>query len=671
MEALGVDFEIQSQFVMAPYFPDTFHVCTKVNERPEFPKKHSTSHLVVLTIGYWTLDTGHWTLDTGYWILDIADRQLRRPRLDVQQLPGTGHVYNFGATSSALGFFHVPPLLLMPTGNWTATGQPMFQGDDTALSGKVASCKPSRQLGERYAGTYVKLQLPNGNSRIDERLLQEIIQPVHLDFADRHLWRLTRNKVGRVCFVRQRRLPRSRDALLQIVVGIDHLEEVVTDDVALDQVARVRAEAGAVRREAPHNALHDAHLVVALAVGKRAVARDHLVKQNTERPPIHGLAVAIAKDDLWRDVLGSATQRESEVLRHPLREAHIHQLRVAEAVDHDVLGLQVPVHDVVIVEVGNRQQDAEPVEARVVLGDPIQDAIATMLRFSSVLMYHMEQLAAGNKLQQEVDVGGVSEGLQASGDERVVAGLMNFLLLQGAAALVLLLQLLLGDGLQGVDALLAHACSHEIHFAEGAAAEGIESLQALETDVGALRRLGLPRHVGAAIAIVGLVVLAVLLDAAYRVEVLLAKHEAFAVRQGRDGGVPHGRTLRQGRGTEDVADADLRHDLLGCHIGVEARLLCGAGDEHVQRLCQIPLLVDGLVGRDVHALEASHKPRALQRREAAEEFARVQCALKQAGADDVLQRPEAQHLEEVFPADGHDRRGLHGGDGGAAQLSGE
>lgn len=50
------------------------------------------------------------------------------------------------------------------------------------------------------------------------------------------------------------------------------------------------------------------HLVGVLIVEWRQ-PRQHLIKQDTQSPPIHRLRVAIAKQEFRREVLGSSTER--------------------------------------------------------------------------------------------------------------------------------------------------------------------------------------------------------------------------------------------------------------------------------------------------------------------------------------------------------------------------
>lgn len=49
------------------------------------------------------------------------------------------------------------------------------------------------------------------------------------------------------------------------------------------------------------------HLVL-VAVEERGDAHDHLVNQDTKRPPVHGVVVSVTNQHLGRKVLGSAAE---------------------------------------------------------------------------------------------------------------------------------------------------------------------------------------------------------------------------------------------------------------------------------------------------------------------------------------------------------------------------
>ena len=106
---------------------------------------------------------------------------------------------------------------------------------------------------------------------------------------------------------------------------------------------------------------HGKNLVIVGPV-KGRVAAEQDVKKAPGRPHVTR-DVVIAGQDLWRDVVGRSC---SSV--HPLQAASITDLRQAEVdnlqvrvlffgLEQEVLGLEVPMHDVLLVTVVQRLQD--------------------------------------------------------------------------------------------------------------------------------------------------------------------------------------------------------------------------------------------------------------------------------------------------------------------------
>lgn len=82
---------------------------------------------------------------------------------------------------------------------------------------------------------------------------------------------------------------------------------------------------------------------------------NHFISQNSERPPVHRLAVTFVQQDLWSQVFGSATQGVGASLA-VLSEAKIGEFEVAFLVNEDVFGLQVTVNDVLAVHVFEHEE---------------------------------------------------------------------------------------------------------------------------------------------------------------------------------------------------------------------------------------------------------------------------------------------------------------------------
>ena len=137
------------------------------------------------------------------------------------------------------------------------------------------------------------------------------------------------------------------------------------------------------------------------------VAHEHLVDEHARRPPVDGLAVALGLDDLGREVLGRAAERPRAVLDQ-LGEAEVDDLQVALAVEQQVLGLEVAVDDVAVVEVLEREHHRRAVEGG---GGLVELAL---------LLQQREELAALADLEHHVQVGAVLVRRDQPYAERVV-----------------------------------------------------------------------------------------------------------------------------------------------------------------------------------------------------------------------------------------------------------
>ena len=93
-------------------------------------------------------------------------------------------------------------------------------------------------------------------------------------------------------------------------------------------------------------------------------ASDHLEREDAERPPIDGLAVALVEEDLGGEILRRATQRVCARLA-VLGEAEIGQSEVALLVNKDILRLQITVDDVQRMQVLEHECDLSCIEPKV------------------------------------------------------------------------------------------------------------------------------------------------------------------------------------------------------------------------------------------------------------------------------------------------------------------
>lgn len=107
------------------------------------------------------------------------------------------------------------------------------------------------------------------------------------------------------------------------------------------------------------------HRVLRARGAERLPAGEEHIHEHAKAPPVHGAVVPVSKDILGRDVAWGATERVCAVaLIEDLGKAKVTELGVAVVVDEDVLGLEVAVHNVALVQVLQGQNDAGNVEPR-------------------------------------------------------------------------------------------------------------------------------------------------------------------------------------------------------------------------------------------------------------------------------------------------------------------
>lgn len=93
------------------------------------------------------------------------------------------------------------------------------------------------------------------------------------------------------------------------------------------------------------------HAVV-VAMEERSDANQQLVQKHSEGPPVHCVVMAVTNDHLWRKVLWCATERVRLVLlasKH-FRESEISQQQIAVVVKQNILGFQIAIEDVLLME---------------------------------------------------------------------------------------------------------------------------------------------------------------------------------------------------------------------------------------------------------------------------------------------------------------------------------
>lgn len=141
-----------------------------------------------------------------------------------------------------------------------------------------------------------------------------------------------------------------------------------------------------------------------------------------------------------------------------LAEPEVREFGVALFVEHDVVGLEVALNDVVGVQVLDGQQDFGDVE--------LGGVFVELLQF----VQDLAQVAAGALLHDEEQLLGGLEGLEEFDDEGVLDLGEDVALCLGLAREVAAHDLLLAQHLHGLEALLA-LLLNQLHLAETAFAE--------------------------------------------------------------------------------------------------------------------------------------------------------------------------------------------------------
>lgn len=271
-------------------------------------------------------------------------------------------------------------------------------------------------------------------SRNPKRLLLVIVKVARVSgsFASRHERRLDLllehgDPVGR------RKPLVSLDivnARLQITIALRqiHLQEVA------QQILQITTE---MRRKA-NLARHDLLVNLYRLIGKeRRITGRHFVDEHSERPPVHRFIVALAQNDLRRQILGRAAQRPGPSL-HAFRKPEIRHLQVALVVDQQVLRLQIPIDQVQIVQILKGEHNLGGIEAR--MG----------LREAADLAQMREHLTARHVLEDHVEIGVVLEVILEADEKRKGDGLQDAFLVQRVLDLLEFDDLLLVEDLHCV-----------------------------------------------------------------------------------------------------------------------------------------------------------------------------------------------------------------------------
>lgn len=115
----------------------------------------------------------------------------------------------------------------------------------------------------------------------------------------------------------------------------------------LDKTLKVRIKAVWISWLRVNNFLVDVHWIV---IHEWSVTGMHLINQDTEGPPVNWLGVAFVEEDFGGDVLGCATDGVGALL-DLFGKSIVNKFEIAIICNHDVLWLQVTIHDVLAVQI--------------------------------------------------------------------------------------------------------------------------------------------------------------------------------------------------------------------------------------------------------------------------------------------------------------------------------
>lgn len=239
-------------------------------------------------------------------------------------------------------------------------------------------------------------------------------------------------------------------------------------EVNLEQVAQQILQVRAKMRGEAWLAAHDLLVDLDRLIGEEWwISCCHLVDQNAQCPPVHRLVVALAEDDLGRQIFRCAAQGPRPTL-HPLGEAKVGDLQVTLRVDQEILRLQIPVDQIEVVKVLEREYNLSRVKTRV------------RLREAADLAKMAEHLATGYIFQHHVQIRVVLEVEAQRYEERETDRLQYPLLVERVLHLLQLDDLLFIEYLHGV-ILLGRFVLDDHHASKRAGAQSLDALKVVET----------------------------------------------------------------------------------------------------------------------------------------------------------------------------------------------
>lgn len=240
---------------------------------------------------------------------------------------------------------------------------------------------------------------------------------------------------------------------LLVTYALDKLLAIVADDVLGESDLAVTDET--------------VHLLGLLGI-ERTPAAAHLEQEHAKRPEVDVLAVAfLVEKDLGGEVLGRAAERVGELVvgQVGLGQTKVAKGNVACGVEKDVLGLEVTVHNVVLVEMLKGQHKLSNVEPCTVLGE------------AALFLEMPEQLSTALVVGDEVELLlGLEGELEADEEGALERALENLALADGVRDFLLGDDFLLGENLHGVDTLRVLLADLE-DATKGATTDELEELE--------------------------------------------------------------------------------------------------------------------------------------------------------------------------------------------------
>mmetsp|Transcript_76771 Transcript_76771/g.203866 ORF Transcript_76771/g.203866 Transcript_76771/m.203866 type:complete len:676 (-) Transcript_76771:172-2199(-) len=236
-------------------------------------------------------------------------------------------------------------------------------------------------------------------------------------------------------------------------------------------------------REAnPANAL--GHLRVDLHGGCRLegrVASQQLERKDAQCPPVNCVGVPLRRDHLWSEIVRRPAGGE-RLAGRDLGQAHVCELDMPRVIEQEVLRLQVPVDDLLAVQMLERKGRARHVELRQGLLTP-----------QVLLVVRCVQLTAQRQLQKKVERLVSVVRLVESHDEGRIAHHLDVLLAHDTGLHAGLDDIPLAECLQGVRLSRFDVLGH-LHRAEATASKKRVPFELLARDLAETLHALLPPH---------------------------------------------------------------------------------------------------------------------------------------------------------------------------------